>query len=516
MQVKKDNSLIGAVSLVAIFTAISRVLALFREIELSSLFGATNVSDAYLLAQSIPVTFFSVIAVGMATTYIPIFNRVKSERSDEAAELFTNNCANILFLITTILICVIELCPQVVLRLFASGLSDGTMKTAILFLRISAPSIYFIAYVNLYSSYLRIKGVFYATTIIGIPFNLCSMILYYLAYRYQIEWLAISILASNFLQFIVIIIYVLRTGHKFKFYCNLRDSYVKHMLVLAIPVIISTGFDEINVMIDKNLASSLMVAGGISILHYASILTSTCHSFISMSINTVIFPKISSDIASDDFSSARSVFHKAVHLIELFVVPIVVWIAFFAGIIITVIFGRGKFSDESVRLVATCLFFYGISLPVSGVRNIILDVYYSKNNTIIPMINGIIAVIANITFSLIFSRFLGICGLAIATSMATILSTCLLVFSLRRVDFKVPVRDFFGRGFMKILLGSLLSAVMVKILYTLICLITESPYWFIPVAILGILTYFILMIAFRDEEMIEIWKKIKKAIRRKS
>ena len=53
-----------------------------------------------------------------------------------------------------------------------------------------------------------------------------------------------------------------------------------------------------------------------------------------------------------------------------------------------------------------------------GVRDIILRGLYSFKNMKGPMITGIIAVAVNILFSVILSRFLGIMGITVASSIS--------------------------------------------------------------------------------------------------
>lgn len=56
--------------LLMIITIISKVLGFGREITLSYFYGASNISDAYLISLTIPLVIFSFIGIGISTGYI--------------------------------------------------------------------------------------------------------------------------------------------------------------------------------------------------------------------------------------------------------------------------------------------------------------------------------------------------------------------------------------------------------------------------------------------------------------
>ncbi len=92
-----------------ILTIISKVIGFTREITLSYFYGASNISDAYLISMTIPAVIFSFIGVGLSTSYIPMYNKISNQDSIKSADLFTSNMINFIMLlcalVTTIIIC---------------------------------------------------------------------------------------------------------------------------------------------------------------------------------------------------------------------------------------------------------------------------------------------------------------------------------------------------------------------------------------------------------------------------
>jgi putative peptidoglycan lipid II flippase len=66
---------------IMIITVISKLLGFGREILLSYFYGASGITDAYLVSLTIPGVIFSLIGVGIGTGFIPMFSRIRQQQS---------------------------------------------------------------------------------------------------------------------------------------------------------------------------------------------------------------------------------------------------------------------------------------------------------------------------------------------------------------------------------------------------------------------------------------------------
>lgn len=60
-----------------LITVVSKMLGFIRDITLSYFYGASAISDAYLISITIPLVIFSFIGIGISTGYIPIYSEIK-------------------------------------------------------------------------------------------------------------------------------------------------------------------------------------------------------------------------------------------------------------------------------------------------------------------------------------------------------------------------------------------------------------------------------------------------------
>ena len=76
---------------------VSKLVGMLRDVVLANYFGTSNVSDAYLIAASVPTLIFYFIGHSISTAYIPMYNKVKAEKGEKSAQKYSNNLLNLLF-----------------------------------------------------------------------------------------------------------------------------------------------------------------------------------------------------------------------------------------------------------------------------------------------------------------------------------------------------------------------------------------------------------------------------------
>ena len=158
-----------AISGMVIFTLLAKVLGFVRELLLSYFFGATGMSDAYLISQTIPGTIFQFVGTGLTTCFIPVYYRVLREHDRDECDTFTNKVLTMVLSFSTVIMALVWLFTPVIVKIFASGFAGNTLEMAIVFTRIGICSLYFSSVIYVYSSYLQANNVFSITAAAAIP-----------------------------------------------------------------------------------------------------------------------------------------------------------------------------------------------------------------------------------------------------------------------------------------------------------------------------------------------------------
>ena len=497
--------------LLMIITIFSKIVGFAREITLSYFYGASNISDAFLISLTIPNVIFSFIGVGISTGYIPLYSEIEQKQGGKEGYRYTNNLVNILLIICTGIIFFGYLFTNQIVKVFASGFEGDTLALAVRFTRISLLGIYFTGLINVFGSFLRVKGNYAIPALVGFPLNFFTIFSIILSSKTNVFVLAVGSVIATASQLALLVPFVRKKGYRYNFLLDTKDEYIKKMIYIALPIIIGASVNQINVLVDRTLASGIAV-GGISALNYANKLNGFVQGMFVTSIATVMYPMISKMAVQGNFDGLKNSVSEAINLINLFVIPATMGAMIFAEPVVKLLFGRGAFDSEAISMTSNALFFYSIGMIGFGLREILSKAFYSLQDTKTPMINATIAVAMNIVLNLILSRFLGLGGLALATSISAIFCTGLLFVSLRKKIGPFGMKNT-TMSFMKILASSLVMGVVAYLTYDLLLSYFSGNLSLIISICIGALAYFVIIYFMKIDEVDTLINAAKKKLK---
>lgn len=283
-------------------------------------------------------------------------------------------------------------------------------------------------------------------------------------------------------------------------------------MYLSLPVLIGASINDLNAIVDRTLASSL-ITGSISALNYANRLKSLILGVFISAITTVIFPLLAKESNSGNVKGMKKIMGYGVNLILLITIPATVGLTVLAKPIVEVAFQRGEFDATATLMTSQALIFYSVGLVSMALRLLITRVYYSLQDTKTPMINGAISVGLNIILNLILVKYMAHAGLAFATSIATTIATLLMFYGLKKkigsLGTKSYITTFVKSGLASAVMGvvaysiyhELYGLLGVSKLYNLISLLAAVG--------IGVIVYGVLCYVFGIKEVKEIVGKIK-------
>jgi putative peptidoglycan lipid II flippase len=497
--------------LIMVVTVISKIFGLTRDIVLSYFYGASTISDAYLVSTTISAVLFGFIIAGISTGYIPLYKTIEKNHGTEQVMKFTNNLLNFLLLLTSLMVILGLIFTEHIVGVFASGFEGEAFVKTVYFTKISLFSIYTITLSYLFSAFLQLRDNYLAPALIGIPLNVITVLSIYISSKTNTTVLIVGALIATASQILFLMPFVYKKGYRYQFILDYKDKHIISLAKNAIPIIIGVSINEINVLVDRTIASNIAV-GGISALNYANMLNGFVQGIFVVSIATVMYPRLSDMAANRDMDGFKKMLSNAIGSINLFVLPITLGAMFFATPVITLLFGRGAFDSNAIEMTSTALFYFSLCMLGFGQREMLSRAFYSLQDTRTPMINAAIAVILNIILNIILSKFLGIGGLALATSISSVFCSLLLMISLRKKIGAFGLKKILI-SFLKMLTASFVMVIIVYLLFIYLINIIGSNFALIICIILGAVIYLGLIYFMKIEEVDVILNTVKSKLR---
>lgn len=407
-------------------TLLFKALGFAREVLVAQFYGTGPVTDAYVIANSIPTVLIQALGTALAATFIPVFARVENEAGKVRAEEFTLRLLLLVFFICTIMVGVGEVFSHQLVRLFAPGFYGETLIFTDRFVSILLPCLIFMSIMNILGAYLQYHQQFRVIGVVPAVGNLVIIIALlaanYIGDPVLFVWGTLLGICSQVLFYV----YSIRRNHLWHIPLRwsslmFRDKYVKMLLPLLLPVFVGSAVNEINTVVGKSLASGFS-GGSVAALDYAGKLVMIISSVLLGGLTTVFFPDLAKAAVRRNMPRFTELATKLNSVVVLVLLPIMAETIFFRREIVTMIFRRGAFDETAVELTAAILIFFSLGLVGMGIREILTKMFYAMQDTKTPMKNGVACALLNILFSVVLARYIGVCGLGLAASLAAVIA----------------------------------------------------------------------------------------------
>ena len=445
MDYKQLLSFTGKVSFA---TLISRILGFFRDVLIARSLGAGLYADIFFAAFSVPSIFRRIFTDGaLNSSFIPIYKDIGNIDSDTTPETFSG--AVTLLVVTFFLIFSFlgfYFSDQIVQILFP-GFMNYNKKFVLTssLLKIMFPFLFFISLWGIATSILNANKFFFLPAIAPVFQNLTMIIVLIIflgsSYEMILFSLAWAVLIGGILQFLLQLPILIKN----KIFPILTNPWkipeIRNFLLMVGPTALSIGVLQINVLLDRILASFLSV-GSISYLYYANRLVQFPHALISIAVTTVAFPILSEKNREDRNSQSEDTLRKSSEILLGVAIPASIGLIILAVPIIELLFQRGEFSSSDVLSSARTLQAYSFGIVFFGINRLIVSSYHAVFEVKYPMKCAYYTLFSNIIFSLLLVYPFGYTGIAFATSISSFVNYFLLTRRNFALKSGVPIPDF--------------------------------------------------------------------------
>lgn len=496
---KVKNNIIKGTLIIVLLSILSKVTSFVEEIVLAAFLGTTYKSDAYYALLSIKDVIYPMLNVGVWKVFLPIYKeKIVNNKYDEANEI-ANNIITIFTIASLVITLLMFVFSDLVVVFLAPGFSKTTKTLCSKLIRLSAPMDIFIVISAVYSAMLQCHNKFFGSQIREFVSHIPTIVAALLFYRfYGVYALVVALIVGRLLKYLIELPFV-NWGYKYKPALNIKNKEIKIMFKRLPPTIIAEGANQINVLVDGIMASTILV-GAVSSLRYGSKLTAIFGGLISGAVATALFPQIVEFIALDNEEGLSKTIRKIMDIFMLIMIPVSLACVMFSNTMVNAVYKRGAFNDYSAGITSKVFACYSISMFFIACSTILNNVFFGYGDTKTPMYTSLINLFLNVLFNLILMGPFGVVGVALSTAISDIIIFVYRVICINKyIEFenKNIIIDF-----LKVLLIAVIACSFAKI----ICInISVNAYLELLIAgISGISTYYLLAKLFKIQEVNDI------------
>lgn len=386
-------------------TLFSRVFGLIRDMVLAR-FGANEAMDAFFVAFRIPNFLRRLFAEGsFSLAFVPVLAEYK-ERGDHAAlkrlvDDVTGSLAAVLLMVTGLGV----LAAPWVISVFAPGFTFGSEQHALAsdMLRLTFPYLFFIALTALAGGIMNTFERFMVPAVTPVLLNI-SLISAALLLAPRMDQpvmaLALGVLVAGVLQLAFQLPSLQKLGMLPKPRWGFANAGVKKVMKLMVPTLFGSSVAQINLLFDT-LVASMLVSGSVTWLYYSDRLLEFPLGLLGVALGTVILPKLSSLHARTDERGYSATLDWGLRMAVLVGLPASVGLALCAKPLLSTLFLGGQFEAADVGMSALSLVAIAGGLPAYLLIKVLAPAFYSRQDTLSPVKAAVLALLANVVFSVL-------------------------------------------------------------------------------------------------------------------
>ena len=481
-------------------TILSKVFGFMREISIAYRYGASVDTDIYFIAVSIPVMFIGSVVNGINTSLIPTLTKADSVGEKDK---FYTKYLSLLVVFSAVYIVFMLIFAYPVGRLVAIGYDSEHLATAVRYSRYLAAVGALQVFSWSFIGYNQQQNKFNRGASNSIPPNVLIVLFVMLSKPGDIRMLVIGTILGYVAQFVWTGEPIVFRKVSFKWDFDLKDEHIRMFLSILLPVLITLSAYRLNLIVDRSLASTLET-GSISILTYANRIITLIYGVMVITLSTVLYTKQSHLAIKENYFELYETTKKNVSLIMMLIIPVVAGTIMMRYELVKLIYERGGFTSRDTRMVADVLMFYSFSILGITIREIFSKMYFSKKNTKKPMIATFVSVGTNIILSFILIRYMGINGLALATSIGAIMGAGTLVYFAKK-DFRKKDVNIYFHSFHKYIISVIImTASYYYSTDVLRCLLGNMHLVLVGRVLAGVFTYFTGLALLKTEELVKV------------
>ena len=442
----------GSAKTVAVFTLISRILGLVRDMVMVPI-GGGKLADRFWTAYSVPNLFRRLFGEGaLSAAFVPVFTSVSEQEGVEKARRVLANVAGILSIVLSAIVILVELGLLIAWKL---GPADDLDTFYLQMVGLLMPFMITICLLALGSAALNCRGHFTYPAFAPIILNLFLIAAAVWlapaiseARKSQFFIIGISLLVAGVVQLAGVIWLLLRVG--LVSYPRLRPLIpeTRKIMGLMLPMLVPLGALQLTAFLDRYLAMKFTEIGSrplepgiVRCLYPAARLYMLPMGLMAIPIATVVFPLLGRYASRGDSGGLRETTSRALRLCIFLSVPTAVVLAMVADRLVALLFERGQFDSRDTIRTAWILRMYCIGLWAYFFNQVCHRAFFAVRRPRGPMMVALVLAPINIAL-VIFGIHTPLKGGAIglATAVTQSVNALVLIYLLHRMWGTVGLR----------------------------------------------------------------------------
>jgi putative peptidoglycan lipid II flippase len=418
-----------AAAILTVAFVASRILGLLRNTLFLDVFGAGQVSDAFVQAMIIPDLIFNIVAGGaLSSAFIPIFTSyLVTDKDEKKAWRLASTALNLAIAVMVVLALVVMIFAPYLVPLYNIGEPQQNLDRIVGLTRIMLFQAIALGAGVMVCSVLNAKQNFLLPAIGTVVYNVGLILGLIPGLFLQVHCIpgvdvgcnpnnevtaayfaAFGVVLGALFQVGVQIPGLVKLGMRYSFSFDWHDPGIIQIARRMGPRILNAGMLSFSVIVDRNLILLLAVVVGQDLTN--GLVTQYVQAFtlmmlplgvFGMAISTAAFPTLAEYVAKDRFDRVRSTILETLRSILFLSIPSSVGLMMLSLPVVQVLYEHGAFDLNAAESTAVPVALFAIGLSSLAGVEILTRSFYALGDTKTPVYVSVSQFILKIALSLL-------------------------------------------------------------------------------------------------------------------
>jgi putative peptidoglycan lipid II flippase len=410
-----------------------KIAGVAKEFVVAGVFGRSDELEAFLIAALLPGLLINIVAESMNQALIPTFVRVRNkEGSERARELFSRALLWSGALLVGVSLAMAS-SARAVFPLLGSHFTEAKLGLAVRLFYGMQPVILLTGIASTCAAVLNAEGEFAIPAIAPMATSVSLMLMVPLLAKHSGAWsIVYAMLAGALIHAAWMLWRASRSG--LLDWPRLRglDKDTREVLQQFGPLALSGLVASGGLLVDQAMAASLP-AGSVAALAYAGRFVSVVLALLGGALSSAVTPVLSEMVARDEWQACRRTVRMWAWRAMGVAMGITAVLIGGAGILVRMTLQHGAFGAQDAAAVTSVLAMYALQIPFFVSSRVYYRLLVAMGRTDLVLYCGLLNLGLDIVLNIVLMRWMGVAGIALATSLWTMSTFMFLWYWSRRM-----------------------------------------------------------------------------------
>ncbi|HXS78204.1 MAG TPA: lipid II flippase MurJ [Terracidiphilus sp.] len=428
-----DRRIFRSAVVVSLCLVLVKIAGVAKEFVVAGIFGRSDELEAFFIAALIPGLLINIVSESLNQALIPTIVRVREQAGrEEARKLFSNAMlwnAGLLLGVGMAM----ATSARAVFPLLGSHFTEEKLGLAINMFYGMQPVVVLTGIASMCAAVLNTEGEFAVPAIAPIVTSISVILMVPLLVKRTGAWsLVYAMLAGALVHVFWMMWKTSRSGCLGWPKLHGMDENAREVIRQSGPLILSGVVASGGLLIDQAMAASLP-AGSLAALAYAGRFISVALALLGGAISSALTPILSEMVARKEWGECKRTVRRWAERSMTAAMVTTGALMFGSRMLVRLTLQHGAFGAKDSAVVSGVLVMYALQIPFFVSSRVFYRVLVAMRRTDIVLYCGVLNLGLDVVLNVVLMRWMGVAGIALATSLWTISTFLFLWYWSKRV-----------------------------------------------------------------------------------